>query len=237
MDPRSTKPGSDTLPSAHASERDPRTKTVLHVGCGVASPGKLHDLFGDNTWREVRLDIDANVQPDIVSSITDMQNVGNSCFDALFSSHNLEHLYPHEVPAALREFRRVLKPDGFALITLPDLQEIARLITDGQLAKPAYLSPAGPITALDMLYGFSPALAQGNPFMGHRTGFTGQTLTDALASAGFHTVAVQRNPYAFCLWAIAFPTPPDGEFLADIRDRAFPLRRGMMVPQREKLPA
>ena len=41
--------------------------------------------------------------------------------DAVFSSHNIEHLYPHEVPLALKEFMRVLKPDGFVLMTCPDL--------------------------------------------------------------------------------------------------------------------
>ena len=199
-------------------------KEVLHVGCGGYAPGKLHPIFQGPSWRELRLDIDPDARPDIVSSMTEMDSVASSSVDAIFSSHNVEHLYPHEVDLALREFRRVLKPSGFALITLPDLQEIARLVAEGRLDDTAYHSPLGPITPLDMLYGFRPALASGNAFMGHRTGFTGQTLVSALIRTGFAAAAAQRNPANFSLWAVAFPSPPPPERLADIQSRAFPLQ-------------
>src|SRR3954451_8011278 len=99
------------------------TRTVLHVGCGVKLPHKLHQAFHTPEWRELRLDIDPNVQPDIVGSITDMRMVETASVDAVWSSHNLEHLYAHEVPVALAEFYRVLRPGGFLLITMPDLQQ------------------------------------------------------------------------------------------------------------------
>ena len=54
--------------------------------------------------------------------MTDMSAVETGSMDALFSSHNVEHLYPHEVPVAFVEFHRVLNDDGFAIITGPDLQ-------------------------------------------------------------------------------------------------------------------
>lgn len=207
-----------------------RLKQVLHVGCGPVTSGPLHEAFQDG-WREVRLDIDPGVAPDLVSSITDMRAVAeDESFDAVFSSHNLEHLYPHEVPRALAEFRRVLNRDGFALITLPDLQEVARLVADGALTAPAYISPAGPIAPLDILYGLRAALAQGNLHMSHRTGFTGQSLANALTCAGFASVCVQRNPRAFALWAVAFATTPDAARLHDARERMLPLRAGMLVP-------
>ena len=71
--------------------------------------------------------------------------VADACFDALYSSHAIEHLYAHEVIPALREFLRVLKPDGFALVTCPDLAAIARQLLDGGAEGIAYQSPAGPI--------------------------------------------------------------------------------------------
>ncbi len=43
-------------------------KTVLHVGCGVNLPHKLHPVFHTPEWREVRLDIDPDVQPDQVGT-------------------------------------------------------------------------------------------------------------------------------------------------------------------------
>jgi SAM-dependent methyltransferase len=176
-------------------------RLVLHVGCGPYRPAKLHQVFRQPGWREVRLDIDANVRPDIVASITDMSMVATGSVDAVWSSHNLEHLYPHEVPVALREFHRVLREDGFALITLPDLQKTAELIAADKLEDMAYMSPAGPITPLDTLYGHRPSLARGNLFMAHHTGFTAKTLGNALVRAGFGRVRVKRS--GFDLWARA----------------------------------
>lgn len=179
-------------------------RTVLHVGCGAPAPGKLPAaFFPDGAWREIRLDIDPAVQPDIVASITDMEAVASGSVDAVWSSHNVEHLYPHEVPLAFAEFRRVLKPDGFALITLPDLQQVAELVAQDRLAEPAYVSPMGAITPLDILYGHRASLAQGNAFMGHRTGFTARTLEAALSGAGFPVVRVMRDGH-FALWATAW---------------------------------
>ena len=202
----------------------PGTRTVLHVGCGAYAPNKLHSEFLDGTWREIRLDIDPDVAPDIVATITDMQPVADHDVDAVFSSHNLEHLYSHEVPLALREFRRVLKPDGFAVITLPDLQQVAQLIADGQLDEPAYVSPLGPISPLDILYGYRPALAMGNAFMGHRTGFTGRTLSASLLGAGFAAALVQRHPSAFSLWAVAFCSTQTEQQFQDAQQRFLPLK-------------
>ncbi len=182
-------------------------KQVLHVGCGPASAAKLHATFRTPEWRELRLDINPEVQPDVVASMTDMAVVETGSMDAVWSSHNIEHLYPHEVPVALREFWRVLKPEGFALVTLPDLRQVARLIAEDKLDEPAYVSPAGPIAPLDILYGFRPELARGNLFMAHRTGFTAKTLGQALVAAGFARAKVTADEH-FNLWAIANKTLP-----------------------------
>lgn len=180
-----------------------RTRQVLHVGCGAADPSKLPQaFFPADLWSELRLDIDPGVAPDIIASITDMTVVADGSVDAVWSAHNLEHLRAHEVPLALTEFRRVLRPMGFALVTMPDLQQVAALIAEGNLEGTAYLSAMGPIAPLDMLYGFRPAVAAGNDFMGHRTGFTAGTLAAHLTAAGFTNVQVQRDG-AFALWATA----------------------------------
>lgn len=180
---------------------DPRL--LLHVGCGPAAPGKLPpQVFAPGAWREIRLDIDPGVAPDILASITDMRAVADGSVDAVWSAHNLEHLAAHEVPRALAEFRRVLRPGGFALITVPDLQQVAALVAADRLAEPAYQSPAGPIAPLDMLYGHGAAIAAGNGFMAHRTGFTARSLEAALVAARFDAVQVVRDQH-FALWATA----------------------------------
>ena len=192
----------DTEDRAAAGTR----KRVLHVGCGPLAAEKLHESFRGGDWIEVRLDINPGAHPDIVASITDMSAVSSGSFDALYSSHNLEHLAPHELPAALGEFFRVLKPAGFALITLPDLQQAAEYIAAGRAEETVFMTNKGPITPLDMLYGFRPFLAA-NPFMAHRFGYTAATLEKALRDAGFLHVCVDRDG-EFNLWAVVSPTTP-----------------------------
>lgn len=177
-------------------------KRVLNAGSGPRSANRLHRVFDPAFWDEVRLDIDPRLQPDIVGSVIDMRAaIDAQSLDGIWCSHILEHLYAHEVSLALNEFHRVLKPDGFALITCPDLETVAELILAQGLDAEAYESPAGPITPLDMLYGHSRSIAGGYVYMAHRTGFSCTRLGHALVDAGFATVAVKRDQ--FDLWALA----------------------------------
>ena len=68
----------------------------------------------------------------------------------------------------------------------------AREIASGGLLRSLGDSSAGPVRPLDVLYGYSPSLA-GNPLMSHRTGFTAETLAEALAGAGFDG-SVREDP-------------------------------------------
>jgi hypothetical protein len=174
----------------------------LHVGCGPKRQAQTTPGFAAPDWREVRLDIDPAVQPDIIGSMTDMSGVADAAMDGLFSSHNIEHLYPFEVPTALGEFARVLKPEGFAVITCPDLKSVAALVAQDRLLEPAYTSPAGDISPLDIIYGHRPALARGNLFMAHRCGFTLKVLLATMQRAGFSNVIGMERPKAFELWAM-----------------------------------
>lgn len=174
----------------------------LHVGCGRARPESLPACFRSGRWQEIRLDIDPEVSPDIVSSITNMSQVADASMNAVWSSHNLEHLNSFEVPLALNEFRRVLRDDGFLLLTLPDLEAVARHIIAGNLDETLYMSQAGPIRPLDILFGHQEAIAQGRHFMAHRTGFTQSTLGKHLLEAQFHEVRVLTGK-RWDLWAVA----------------------------------
>ena len=178
-------------------------KTFLHVGCGPKRKDQTTRGFNTLEWNELRLDIDASVQPDIIGTMTDMSAVANESVDSIFSSHNIEHLYPHEVGTALGEFLRVLKPDGFLVVTCPDLQSVCKLVAEDKLIEPAYNSPAGPIAPLDILYGHRPPMARGNLYMAHRCGFTQKVLTGTLQTSGFRMIASKARPAAFDLWAIA----------------------------------
>lgn len=152
---------------------------VLHAGCGSETLPPVP--FG--SCEEFRLDIDPAMKPDAVASITDMGDIGE--FDAAYCCHALEHLYPHEVSKALAEFYRVLKPGGYALIFVPDMEGLTA--SEDVL----YESPAGPITSLDLFYGLRTALAT-QPHMAHHNAFTSASLGKALTAAGFSSVTTKR---------------------------------------------
>lgn len=163
--------------AALAVKAEPRR--VLHAGCGRREIDR--DIFPD--WAETRLDIDPECDPDMVGSMANLDLIGDGEFDAVYTCHSLEHLNTHDAAAALREFRRILKPDGFVLIIVPDLEGIE------PTKDVVYVSPGGPITGLDMIYGHN---VSSSPWMQHRCGFVKATLERALADAGFSRRVVNR---------------------------------------------
>jgi SAM-dependent methyltransferase len=198
-------------------------RTFLHVGCGSKRKDGTTRGFAQPGWRELRLDIDAAAQPDIVASMTDMAAVPDASVDALFSSHNLEHLFPHEVPIALAEFARVLKPGGYVVVTCPDLQSVCERIAADQLTEPAYVSPAGPIAPIDILYGHRDSIASGKTTMAHKSGFTKRVLTGSLQAAGFALVLPLQRPHPnYDLWAVAAKAPLTPEALVAAARDHFP---------------
>ncbi len=182
-------------------------KIVLHVGCGKLA---LDDeLFDPLQWEEVRLDVDPAVNPDIINSTTDMNALENRSVDVVWSAHNLEHLYAHEVILALQEFYRVLKPNGLVMITLPDIQAVAREVAEGRLEDPLYQSPVGAIAAIDILWGHRASIDRGNHFMAHKTGFTLKTLEKNLALANFQSIQIKS--LGWDLWATAYKLDSNGQ--------------------------
>jgi len=179
-------------------------RSLLHVGCGPKNQSDLKG-FDPQGWREIRFDIDPRVQPDIQGTLTDMSRVDTASVDAVYSAHNVEHLFWHEVPVALREMHRVLRPDGFVVITCPDLQSVCEFVARDQLTDALYESDLGPIRALDILYGHQGMIQQGNHHMSHRCGFTYTTLQNAVLDAGFTPCFGGRRTAPFLdLWLIGF---------------------------------
>lgn len=151
-------------------------RTVLIAGAGEEGP-----QWTEQGWSVVRLDIDPRTDPDIVGSMTDLGSVGP--FDAVACNNALEHLYPHEVDRALREFYRVLNPGGNVVIQVPDLQDV----------KPTEdLIPEIGMPGLHLYYG-DPSRLEEFPYMAHHSGFVEDTLRRVMEMAGFK-VQTKRLP-------------------------------------------
>jgi len=153
-------------------------KTLLHVGCGGAP---LPEWLAD--YKETRLDISPDCNPDLVANMMDLGGIGT--FDAILSMHSFEHLYPHEVKTALAEFRRVLNDGGALIVFVPDLEGVEATETV------LFEAPCGAITGLDLIYGHREFI-ETMPYMAHHNGFTSKTLKDVLINNGFSKAITTR---------------------------------------------
>lgn len=199
-------------------------KILLNVGAGHPQSGaKIPIAFQSPDWQEVRLDIDPANEPDILGTMLDMSAVATESVDAIYSSHNIEHLYPNEIPQAMKEFLRVLKPEGYAVITCPDLQAAARMIAEDKLMEAAYTTRAGMvITPFDIVYSHREFTGRDKPYMAHHCGFTLKVLTGTLRSNGFVSVAGKSRPQAFDLWVVATKGPMEEGALRELAGEMLP---------------
>lgn len=182
-----------------------RSRVLLNAGCGPAGDSRLPRMFQD--WKQLRVDIDPDVEPDLVASVVDLSAVPDATIDAVWCAHCMEHLFAHQVPVALAEFRRVLRKDGFACIVVPDLQEISGWIANDRLHEVIYKSPAGPVTAHDMIWGFGAAIANGSESMAHHCGFTPTLFLEHLKQAGFSEIVLRRTTSRLELAGVALQRP------------------------------
>lgn len=140
------------------------------------------------------MDKDASAKPDILSDLTDLGKIGSGVADAVWAGHCIEHLYQHEIALAFAEIHRILKADGVAIISVPDVQTVAQYVSTDRMHETIYESESGPVTAHDVIYGFGPELARGHFHMAHRSGFTPTLMLERLKAAGFPDYAVIRRP-------------------------------------------
>ncbi|QII86721.1 methyltransferase domain-containing protein [Bordetella hinzii] len=86
---------------------DWRNTRVLLISPSVSE----RKLFGSREGVQLStLDVRAEVRPDIVADLCNMENVASGSFDVIYACHVLSHV--HDLPAALSEIARVLSQDG-----------------------------------------------------------------------------------------------------------------------------
>lgn len=101
---------------------DQAGKTILDIGCG------LHPYFLKKTAFSHKFGVDASIDGNFTLDNIEIKKVDldsaelpfeDNYFDVITMLAVIEHIYPENVLAVLRQLRRVLKPDGKLIITTP----------------------------------------------------------------------------------------------------------------------
>jgi predicted SAM-dependent methyltransferase len=142
------------------------TPLRLHIGGKERHPD----------WKIV--DVVPGEHTDYVRSCTDLSLFASGSVAEIYASHVLEHLgYRRDLPAALREFHRVLAPGGMLRASVPDLSRLCAIFLD-----PA-LSDVNRRVVMGFMYG-----AQSDAADFHYVGLYEELMTALLREAGFTDV-------------------------------------------------
>ncbi len=191
-------------------------KLYLNLGCGESGDEIVHQLFKGPSWQGIRIDDDEEVKPDLKTSMVTLQGVDEfisetypTCsVSGIFSSHALEHLHPDDAFFALCVWREFLLTHSGTLskliLRLPDFGAACEMVASGKGHSTMYQSPAGRITALDIIFGYS-GFTKARPSMGHHWGYTRDHLERVILEAGWSSVNVVQDRTAFELYAFATP--------------------------------
>jgi len=111
---------------------------------------------------------------DFIGDAGDLSQFDDESVAEIYASHILEHLgYVEELPAALAEWYRVMKPGGLVMISVPDMVALCRyFLTPG-------ISQKDQFHLMRILFG-----GQMDPFDFHKVGFTEDFLRGFLVKQG-----------------------------------------------------
>lgn len=197
----------------------------LHIGCGPKRKDRTTSVFNTDAWEEVTFDIDSECNPDVIGSMTDLSMIESNSFDAVYSSHNIEHLYMHEANKAVKEFKRVLKHDGYVMIVCPDIISTCEAIIEKGPMEPLYylrnnqneLDKNIFVAGIDILYGWRPPIQQGNHYMAHKFAYSEKSLTSLFLDAGFKKVASTSRKSYYDINLIAFKdSSPENDYMENL---------------------
>ncbi len=138
----------------------------LHIGGRTAKPG----------WTVLNAQDGPDV--DIVGDLRDLSGFADASVMEIYASHVLEHLdHRTEAVAALRAFHRILTPGGRAMIAVPDMGMICRIMIDSRVDANLRLH------LMRIIYG-----GQVDAWDYHKSGFTEDVLAGYLSEAGFSDI-------------------------------------------------
>jgi len=153
----------------------PDAPIYVHLGNGT---GRL------DGWINIHLEpARAQPPPDMVCDLNDLVYLADASVDGVAALQVLQHFTPSQVPTALREWLRVLRPGASLAIESPDLQALCRRVGEGT---------APDATVQAALFGQP---ARHGTRLPYRSGYTEQGLSALLARAGFERI--RREPPCF----------------------------------------
>lgn len=179
-------------------------KIVLNiVNANIALP----KIFPHEQWQEV---IASKELPDahLAIDLRELADIPSESCHAIWNAGSLGYLYAHEVVPALTECYRILQPGGMLLLNVADLQRVGQTLAQGKLEHQLYRSPAGPIAAIDLLFGHRGAIRSGNKNVQIQTGFTASSIIHKLTPLGFGEVEVTRKGWALNIMARKITASP-----------------------------
>lgn len=118
---------------------------------------------------------------------------GNST-DAIFSAHSLEHLPIRRAYLALRDWHRVLKPDGTVLLSMPDLDMIMTILLKKDLPMKArrwFMYTLFGYQA-DMEVSKSEEDPSVDPGQFHTCGYSKRTLIEEMETLGYNVLEAEN---------------------------------------------
>jgi predicted O-linked N-acetylglucosamine transferase (SPINDLY family)/predicted SAM-dependent methyltransferase len=156
--------------------KESQTASVVEVATPVVEPLRLH-IGGKEPkagWKIVN--IQAGPDVDFIGNCTSLRFEDNTV-DEVYASHVLEHLgFRNELPQALQEIRRVLKPGGVLRMSVPDLEVLCRLFVDPAVPRDQKFS------LMRHMFG-----AQEDEHDFHKVGLTWDFVVSFFKQAGFST--------------------------------------------------
>lgn len=154
--------------------------TIVNISkqAAIEEPLRLH-IGGHQTksgWKIFNIRPGKNV--DFVGNCTDLSQFPDAAAECVYASHVIEHLgHRHELPAALAEIRRVLRPGGKFYVSVPDLEFLCGLFVRPNM--PVDLK----VRIVTMIFGM-----QSNEHDYHKFAFSLDMMAMYLARAGFTKV-------------------------------------------------
>ncbi|EKQ68400.1 hypothetical protein OsccyDRAFT_2931 [Leptolyngbyaceae cyanobacterium JSC-12] len=123
------------------------------------------------------LDIEERPEVDFVGDAANLSQFADESVDQIYASHVLEHFFynlDNELIRVLAEWKRVLKPGGQLLISVPDLRTLCWLYLNPNF------EPIERYQIMRMMFG-----GQVNQYDVHKVGFDFDTLGMYLQEVGF----------------------------------------------------